>query len=193
MPLIPIKGRLKNLSDDELLVLFLKDKNMVVLGELYGRYINLVYGVCLKYFSEKEDAKDAVMQIFERVNEEVFKHKITNFKGWLYVVTKNFCLMEIRKNKNFRKIQTEENSSVFMEIGIETHPIDKEQDLNLETALLECIKKLKLEQKQCIQQFYFENRCYREIAKDLNLEEKKVKSFIQNGKRNLKICLEKQK
>jgi RNA polymerase sigma-70 factor (ECF subfamily) len=90
-------------------------------------------------------------------------------------------------------MQHDENIFVFMENKLEIHPIDKEHDLNLEQALFDCIDRLKVEQKKCIRLFYFDNKCYREIASDLNFEEKKIKSFIQNGKRNLKICLENKK
>lgn len=190
MPLIPIKGKLNNKPDQELLSIFIKGKNMDVLGELFGRYMHLVYGVCLKYLNNRDDAKDAVMQIFEKINTDVFRFEIGNFKSWLFVVTKNFCLMELRKNKRKFKINNEENSANIMEKDAEVHPIDKEQEINLEKALLECIEKLKGEQQKCIRLFYFEDKCYREIASEIEIDEKKVKSNIQNGKRNLKICLE---
>jgi len=77
----------------------------------------------------------------------------------------------------------------FMESGPEMHPIDEEHS-KLNNALQECIQALKKEQKACIELFYYENRCYREISDILNIEEKKVKSYLQNAKRNLKICLE---
>ena len=192
MPLFPVKGRLKYKTDNELLNMFLQNKDMDILGELYGRYMQLVYGVCLKYLKNRDDSKDAVIQIFEKVHLELGKHKIQTFKAWLYVLTKNHCLMQLRKNKQQFKTQAEENISIFMEKGEEIHPIDREEK-NMEGALMDCIGKLKKEQKACIHLFYFENKCYNEVAKKLKIEEKKVKSHIQNGKRNLKICLDKQK
>jgi len=191
MPLIPFKGRLKNNSDEQLLAGFLKSRDMDILGELFGRHMHLVYGLCLKYFRDSDDAKDAVMQVFEKVNLEIQKHQIINFKSWLYVVSKNHCLMELRKKKPETDKQPEENYSVFMENGAELHPIDRTDNEGLEKALMECIEKLRSEQQSCIRLFYFENLCYREVARKLNMEEKKVKSHIQNGKRNLKLCLEK--
>ena len=103
--------------------------------------------------------------------------------------------MELRKTKagEIIHVSSDEELAHFMENETELHPIDNETNEKLETALNNCIEKLKAEQKKCIRLFYFENKCYRDIAKLLKLEEKKVKSFIQNGKRNLKICLEKQK
>ena len=192
MPLFPIKGRLTTKTDTELIAMFIKTKDMDIMGELYGRYMDLVYGVCLKYLANREDAKDAVIQIFEKILIEIEKHDIKNFKAWLFVLTKNFCLMQLRKNKQKFNVEVEENSFVFMENEEEIHPIDKGVP-DLEQALLNCIEKLKEEQKSCIQLFYFKNKCYNEIAKHLKIEEKKVKSYIQNGKRNLKICLDKQK
>ena len=195
MQLIPFNRNKNNKTDAELLGIFLKDYNQEILGELYSRYIHLVYGVCLKYFKDRERAKDAVIELYEKILVEIGKHTITNFKSWLYVVTKNYCLMELRKRKPGELILTssDEELAGFMENEQELHLIDKDRDEQLEQALTDCIAKLKAEQKECIQLFYYENRCYREIAVLLKIEEKKVKSFIQNGKRNLKICLEAEK
>lgn len=195
MQLIPLKRNKNNKTDNELLDIYLKNNNQEVLGELYSRYMYLVYGVCIKYFKNRERAKDAVIELYEKILIEIHKHEIKNFKSWLYVVTKNYCLMELRKRKPGELILTssDEELAGFMENKPELHPIDKERDESLEQALADCIAKLKAEQQKCIQLFYYENRCYREIAELLKIEEKKVKSFIQNGKRNLKICLETEK
>ena len=192
MQLNPFNRKEKTKSDEELLSDYLKSRDMEILGELYKRYMHLVYGVCLKYFREREQSKDEVTRIFEKLLIEVDRHEIRNFKSWLYVVTKNHCLMELRKTKPGKTllVSDENELAVFMENEPELHPVDREPEERNEKALNDCIEKLKDEQKQCIRLFYFENKSYREICITLNLEEKKVKSFIQNGKRNLKICLE---
>ncbi|MEN8118077.1 MAG: sigma-70 family RNA polymerase sigma factor [Bacteroidota bacterium] len=195
MQLILLNRNRKKLSDGELITQFIRKQDTEALGELYSRYIHLVYGVCLKYFKEPERAKDAVINVYEKIQLEIHRHNITNFKSWLYVVTKNYCLMELRKTKPGMLVfaSGDEELAGFMENKPELHPIDGEQKEETEKALADCIERLKAEQKKCIRLFYFENKCYREIAKLLKTEEKKVKSFIQNGKRNLKICLEKKK
>lgn len=193
MQLILFSNKNKEKSDEELLSDYLKYQDMEILGELYKRYMHLVYGVCLKYLKEREKSKDEVTRIFEKLLTEIDKHEIRNFKSWLYVVTKNHCLMELRKQKPGKTmlVSDENELAVFMENEPELHPVDREPEERNEKTLNDCIEKLKDEQKQCIRLFYFENKSYREICSVLNLEEKKVKSFIQNGKRNLKICLEK--
>ena len=195
MQLISFNRNRKSQTDTELLEIYLKEYNQEILGELYSRYIHLVYGVCIKYFKDRERAKDAVIELYEKILIEIGKHEIKNFKSWLYVVTKNYCLMELRKIKKgeFVLVENDEELASFMENNTELHPIDKDSDEQLEQALADCIAKLKVEQQKCIQLFYYENKCYREIASQLKIEEKKVKSFIQNGKRNLKICLETEK
>lgn len=163
-----------------------------MLGNLYSRYMHLVYGVCLKYLKNRDDAKDAVMQIFEKLITEMRQHEIRQFKSWLYVLTKNYCLMQLRSQKaTDRRINNYKIDHVTsVESIMELHPIDKE-DAEKDLPLKECLEKLNDEQKICIRLFYFENKCYHEIAESLKLDEKKVKSHLQNGKRNLKICLEK--
>jgi len=184
---------LKSRADEELLAEFKSGGDLDVLAELYSRYVHLVYGVCLKYLKEREEAKDGVMQIFEKLIIEIPKHNIENFRSWLHVVTKNYCLMHLRSEKSEKEKFNEwlNDPELFMETVTYLHPLDEEEDSKLmDTALEDCIERLKDEQKKCVRQFYYENRCYNEIAVNLGLEEKKVKSHLQNGKRNLKICLE---
>lgn len=177
-------------SDEELLALYEHSGKLDLLGELYARHMHLVYGVALKYLGNADDAKDTTMQIFEKLVSELQGQEIRQFKSWLYVISKNHCLMQIRAEKITRKrmdgLKTELE---FMESAEEIHPIDKE-DQSLEQALRECIDKLKAEQKACIELFYYNKKCYREISDSLGMAEKKVKSFLQNGKRKLKICME---
>ena len=181
-----------DLSDQELIFQYKKKNDPEVLGQLYSRYVALVYGLCLKYMENRERSKDAVMQIFELLATELHRHEISNFRSWLYVTSKNFCLMELRKQKSLRK--KEEmwlmNQEDFMEIPDEMHLIDKVENQESNDLLNNCIEKLKKEQHQCVRLFYFGNKSYRQITDETGLDEKKVKSLLQNGKRNLKICLE---
>ncbi len=177
-------------DDYELLKQYLDTGDLEILGELYNRYIHLVYGVCLKYLNDREESKDAVNKIFENLIGEIPKFEIQNFRSWLYVVTKNYCLMEIRKNKTEKRRFEKFSSEHFMESTEVLHPIDEAPESSLEDQLKGCIEKLKSEQQKCIHMFYYEKMCYKEISGALDLDISKVKSFIQNGKRNLKICLE---
>jgi RNA polymerase sigma-70 factor (ECF subfamily) len=178
-------------SEEELLEEFRSGKDPAVLGELYSGYMHLVYGVCLKYLKDRDESKDAVMQIFEKLITEIPKHRIENFRSWLHVVTKNHCLMQLRAKKSHDEKIAEwaAENIIFMENEQELHPIDGDSS-EIDKALEDCIERLREEQKSCIRLFYYENRCYSEIAVNLALDEKKVKSHLQNGKRNLKICLE---
>lgn len=178
-------------SEEALLRKFSLTGDLEALGELYSEYMHLVYGVCLKYLKNRDDSKDAVMHIFEKLIIEIPRQKIENFRSWLYVVTKNYCLMQLRSQKSSdeKALEWMTDPVIFMENTTFLHPIDEDDSIT-DKALEDCIKKLKDEQKECINQFYYQNRCYNEIAVNLHLEEKKVKSYLQNAKRNLKLCLE---
>jgi len=181
----------KSATDEELIAKFSSDGDLEALGELYSGYMHLVYGVCLKYLKDRDESQDAVMQIFEKLITEIPKQNIENFRGWLHVVTRNYCLMQLRSERSSDSKQREWkiDPGNFMETGYEMHPIDRDEK-DMDEALADCIEKLKDEQKECIRQFYFESRPYSEIAANLGVDEKKVKSYLQNGKRNLKLCLE---
>jgi RNA polymerase sigma factor (sigma-70 family) len=176
------------LPDKELVALFRNSRNMEVLAVLFQRYMDLLYGVCLKYLKQPETAKDAVMQIFEELVAKLPKHEVDNFKSWLYTLAKNYCLMQLRTPKN---LKTTEFNPDSMQLEEEMHLNGiqlKEENLQ---KLERCLETLSTEQKKSVELFYLQNRCYKEIAEETGIEWNKVRSFIQNGRRNLKICMEK--
>jgi RNA polymerase sigma-70 factor (ECF subfamily) len=133
------------------------------------------------------------MQIYEKLLTDLLKHDVENFKSWLHVLTRNFCLMKIRTQKavQLKNESLKKDVEIFMETSYEMHP-DNGQALDADVeALKKCMEKLNADQKTCVALFYLEEKCYQEIADTSGFNLKKVKSFIQNGKRNLKICLEK--
>jgi len=173
-------------SDDELLNQFIETSNQELLGQLYSRYIPLVYGLCLKYLQQIEDAKDAVSNIYEELNRKIRGYQIDNFKNWLYSVTTNQCLQILRKKKNrfFEEIDIQNMESDDFE-----HLIDIKEDKEKEEALNYCLNTLPKGQQLCIIRFYFDDFSYADIVDKTGFELKKVKSYIQNGKRNLKSCI----
>jgi len=178
-----------NQSDEELLRQFFQTSNQELLGQLYTRYIPLVYGLCLKYLQQIEDAKDAVSNIYEELNRKIQNYQIENFKAWLYTVSTNHCLQILRKEKS-RFI--EEIDIQNMESDEFEHLIDVNEDREKEDALNYCLDTLTEEQRRCVIYFYFDDFSYADIVDKTGFESNKVKSYIQNGKRNLKICILKQ-
>jgi RNA polymerase sigma factor (sigma-70 family) len=177
-----------NNTDKELVAAFKQSGNMEYLSALYQRYMDLVFGVCLKYFKDAERSKDAVMDIFEELNTKLRHHEVENFKGWLHVVARNYCLMQLRSPRN---IKTTEFNANFMQSAENTHLNGEvvEKEMNF-VKMEQCLETLPQEQKETVRLFYLENKCYNEIAEITGHEWNKVRSFIQNGRRNLKICME---
>ena len=161
---------------------------MAVLGELYQRYMELVYGVCLKYYKEPETAKDSVMQIFEELVSKLKKHEVDNFKGWLHQVAKNHCLMQLRTPKNMKTVEFK-YELVQSEDNVHLNGVlEKEENFR---KLEYCLGTLTSEQKESIKLFYLEGKSYNEIVDITGIEWNQVRSLIQNGRRNLKICMDK--
>lgn len=180
------KTKNTNITDEELLSVYVKSSNQEVLGQLYARYIPLVYGVCLKYLQHQQDSEDAVMHIYEELIAKAQKHEILNFKNWLYSVTKNHCLQIIRKTqpKHFEEI-----SNIVVETEPFLHLLDESNNLEREKALSMCLDSLPKEQRKCIKSFFFDESSYADIVLMTGYTLNKVKSYIQNGKRNLKSCM----
>ena len=175
-------------TDNELVSLYKKTNDLEVLGKLYQRYMDLVYGVCLKYLKESERAKDAVMNIFEELIIKLKKHEVENFKSWLYQVAKNHCLMQLRTPRNLKTVELPES---LMQSDENVHLdgiMEKEENFQ---RLEYCLATLSEDQRKAVQLFYIEGKCYNEIVEQMGQEWGQVRSFIQNGRRNLKICMDK--
>ena len=182
-----------NKTDQDLILLYKSTEDQIHLGELYKRYMHLVYGTCLKYAQDEDQAKDYVMMIYEKLTIDLLKHEVSHFKSWLFMLSKNLCLMEIRKQKTRHKHEDRfgKENIHFMESSEEKHLNSESPKEGSLKHLEDCIQTLKEEQLNCIKMFYLEEKCYDEVAKATGYLLKKVKSYIQNGKRNLKICMEK--
>ena len=181
------KGISAETTDLELINKYKLTTDLDYVAALYNRYLHLIFSVSLKYLKVKEDAEDISIKIFEVLKEKLPDQEIENFGGWLHTVTKNQCLMHLRSES--RAQQKEEDFAGFMEIDNSEHhnnEVDIETDLR---KLEECIKALVKEQKQCIEIFYKQEKCYKEVANLTGYGLKKVKSYLQNGKRNLEICM----
>lgn len=180
----PIKP--EDTADEALLNSYYKNRDLTVLGKLYEKYMPLVYGVGLKYLKDEEAAQDAVMAIFEELAQKVHQHEIKQFRSWLYVLSRNHCLMQLRAGKKMETVALDE----FMEFTPVLHP-DTENGEEAMQALERCMDKLTSAQKESVKLFYLDEKCYKEVADITGFTMNEVKSYIQNGKRNLKICLEK--
>jgi len=196
-----LRRKIETGSDEELLKRYRDEGDIRLAGQLYERYMNLVFGVCLKYLEEREWAKDEVMNIFEKlVTVLPQQQEISNFRTWLYVVTKNHCLMLLRSRKSeAAHAEAMMNDPLFfMENSSGMHPMGDDDGGDQDDPggedgikrLEECIERLREEQRNCIRLFFYEGCSYRQISDRLGVDEMKVKSYIQNGKRNLKICME---
>lgn len=177
------------LTDQELLQKFQKTGNSEFLGILYTRYTHLIFGVCMKYYKDEDTAQDATLQLFEVLLEKLPQSEISNFKGWLYQVSRNHCLMDLRKRKTAYKHYENygKETQTDMELEQSTHLLDEDDSHEDKLAhLKDAIDKLKEEQKQCVKMFFLEEKSYQQIADETQFSLKQVKSHLQNGKRNLK-------
>ena len=185
---IPTFDHVTEFTDQQLLDNFHTTRDARFSGLLFDRYAHLVYGVCLKYLKSRDESQDAMMSIYESINKSLISSKVTYFRSWLYQVTKNHCFAQLRK-KNMKgsiiSISNMENEPLI-------YPNDDGDELEGDLKrLAECIEKLKNPQKICVTGFYLKKKSYKEISGCEGIEVGAVKSAIQNGRRNLKQCLEK--
>lgn len=177
-----------HLSDRELVEKYKATNDKIYVGELYKRYAHLVLGMCIQYFKDKDDAKDVVLQIFEKLFAELKKREVENFKAWLTFVVRNHCISELRKLQTIQSRTAEYKYEIENQQENEDEaPVEKERVLaELEVA----IDNLNPLQKKCIELFYLRDMSYAQIVELTGFSVKEVKSYIQNGKRNLRLMME---
>jgi RNA polymerase sigma-70 factor (ECF subfamily) len=185
----PVNPKLyKHSSDQELLERFYADHDGQWLGILLERYTLLLLGVCMKYLKNEEQARDSVQQIFLKAITELQRYKVEYFKSWIYMVAKNHCLMQLRDKPGKNTVEIRDNLSA------ETNELDKESILSNEKTyeyMDEALKELNPDQQLCVTLFYMEKKSYQQIAEQTGYSMLQVKSHIQNGKRNMRILIEK--
>lgn len=175
--------------DQELVALYKASGKSEHVGDLYQRYMELIYGVCLRYLKNPENAQDSVIAIFEELLVKLRKHEVDNFRAWLYTLAKNHCLMRLRSEKKGKVVQIDTDLMQSEENVHLNGELDREENFR---KLEYCLEQLQNEQKNVIELFYLQGKCYNEISGITGLEWNKVRSYIQNGRRNLKICMESQ-
>ena len=178
-------------TDEELIEQYRQTKNSEIVGRLFERYASFVFSVCLKYLRDKEKSRDVTMLVFEKLIDALLRFEVKSFKAWLHMITRNQCLMYLRSEKSkfnkTNKFINDEKS--FMENGIVPHHDEKDEtEINL-SKLPEAMKSLSDKQRTCIELFYIQDKSYVEVAEITGFTLNDVKSYIQNGKRNLKIYL----
>ena len=185
----------KPTTDQEYVAAYRATGDLAVLGELYEQHMELIYAVCYNYLRDEEEAKDAVMALFEQLITDLRRHDVQQFGPWLHSVARNYCLMLLRKNQAHPTtwLMTDTSSDAEDDLlgGLmsdETDLADLEEDL---TRMESYLKTLPTEQQTCLTLFYLERKTYTEVADLTGYEMKQVKSYLQNGRRNLKICMQK--
>jgi len=178
-----------HITDQELLDNFYRDHDNYWLGILFQRYTLLLLGVGMKYLKNEEEAKDSVQQIFLKAITELHKYKVDYFKSWLYMVAKNYCLMRLRDRQHMVTTEIKEQMAVS---PADDHSLAAHIEKNRQLELMnESLKELSEEQQLCLTLFYLEKKSYQQITEHTKFSLLQVKSYIQNGKRNLKLLLEK--
>ncbi|MBL7713370.1 MAG: sigma-70 family RNA polymerase sigma factor [Chitinophagaceae bacterium] len=178
---------IKSRTDEELIALFQQSGDNQWLGVLLERHTLLLLGIAMKYLKDKDQAHDAVQQVFIKTLTRFPENPVQNFKGWLYILMRNHCLGVLRSN-SFRAPEELLNTLAAPETKTQEEWIhDELMRQNLHQAL----QSLNPDQQTCIRLFYIEKRSYKEIMEQTTFSFEQVKSYVQNGKRNLKIALQK--
>jgi RNA polymerase sigma-70 factor (ECF subfamily) len=176
-------------TDLDLVERYKATRDPACLGALFERYAHLALGVSLRYLRNREDAEDAVMEVYEHLTAALLKHEVANFKSWLYSVVANHCRMTLRRRKGMPlAVEASEELLDAVLARVPAPPEDEDAESELK-ALAAALPRLGEGQKQCLELFYLEGHSYAEVARRSGYGLNEVKSHIQNGKRSLRILM----
>jgi RNA polymerase sigma-70 factor (ECF subfamily) len=174
------------LGEEELIKKYKETGEQKFVADLYQPYMPLVYGLCLKYLKNTAESEDAAMDVYINLLKKLKIHEVNNFKSWLYVVAKNHCLDRLRSKASKYSKENEANLMYSEQIY---HPEYEEDEEELK-RLQDCLRNLPDNQKRSIDMFYYKKNSYKEIAEITGWTWSNIRSYIQNGRRNLKLCME---
>jgi RNA polymerase sigma-70 factor (ECF subfamily) len=178
---------LAKLSDEDILQKYQVSFEAEYIGELFRRYVPLLYGIGLKYLQSADKAQDAVMQLFETITTQTPLNEIKEFKTGICTLMKNRCLQTLHENHQEKPADSQTNT-------IEQHEIlsifEKEQTDEKRRMLQMQVKKLPVEQRIPIIRFFTDEMSYMDIADSTGHKLKQVKGLIGDGMQNLKTYME---
>lgn len=187
------KKKKEYVSDEDLLLKYKQSGDKDLFADLFKKHVTTVYGTCLFYLQDKDEAQDATMVLFEKLMLDISSREINNFKAWLSFVVRNYCISLIRKSKTASK-----NRKSYYEFEMEETSYEAEEKIQrvsddvLLQEMKNCLPRLKDKQRICVERFYLQNKSYQDIADETGYSLNEIKSHIQNGKRNLKLMIEEQ-
>jgi len=187
------KKKKEYVSDEDLLLQYKQSGDKDLFADLFKKHVTSVYGTCLFYLQDKDEAQDATMVLFEKLMLDIGSREINNFKAWLSFVVRNHCISLIRKNKTASKHRKSYYEFEMEETSYEAE--EKIQSVSDDLLLQEmknCLPRLKDRQRLCVERFYLHSKSYQDIADETGYSLNEIKSHIQNGKRNLKLMIEEQ-
>ncbi|MEZ5008556.1 MAG: sigma-70 family RNA polymerase sigma factor [Chitinophagales bacterium] len=182
------------LSDEDIILQFKATLDNYYVGILFERYVHLIFGICLKYMKNRHDAEDVMVEIYEKLQHTIPYKDVGKFRNWLAVLVRNYCVSKLRSLQTESK-RIQSYKEYVNHLNLNESGANEEQSINYvsEEKIKEAVMSLPHLQQVCIEYFYFDNKSYLEIALLLNEEVGKIRSYIQNGRRNLKIVLSKKK
>ncbi len=187
------KKKKEYVNDEDLLLQYKQSGDKDLFADLFKKHVTTVYGTCLFYLQDKDEAQDATMVLFEKLMLDISTREINNFKAWLSFVVRNHCISLIRKSKTASK-----NKKSYYEFEMEETSYEAEEKIQsvsddvLLQEMKNCLPRLKDKQRICVERFYLQNKSYQDIADETGYSLNEIKSHIQNGKRNLKLMIEEQ-
>jgi len=176
-----------NTADEQLIAAY-QGGDQRAFDVLFKKHLHRILGICANTLDREEDCKDAAMDLYVVLRREIIRHEIHQFEGWLYTLVRNYCRKLIRERKQQQQMETLDGP--WADFLQENNNLQQQQqDEELLHNLKKAIQELKPDQKECISLFYLDGHSYKEIANLTGLSLNKVKSNIQNGKRNIRIAL----
>lgn len=181
-----LSKRRKRMNDKEAIVLLKRDSHEAF-EYLYRQYNGQVYHFTKLYIHSSEEAKEVVQEIFVKLWEtRSFLKEDENFKGYLFIITRNLIFNQQKKKFNDLFYKTT-ILNAFDESNIDPFDIEEElQAKELKVYIDSLIKELPPKQQEIFILSRRENLSYKEIGERLHISERTVEVHISRALRYMK-------
>lgn len=154
--------------------------------KIYELYYGKMMGVCLRYASNREEAKDLLHDGFIKVFENIGKFNFSgSFDGWVRRIMINTTIDHYRKNKNVFVKDVDE----FTNLEMEEQEVEVLSQLKTED-IMKLVQQLSPAYKAVFNMYVIDGLSHKEVAEELGISIGTSKSNLAKGKQNLKKMLD---
>ncbi len=178
-----------NKAEDQYYIEAVRNGNVQAFSVLVEKYQRLIYTLALKLLKKPEDAEEMAQDTFIKAFQKLDTYEgKSKFSTWLYSITYNGCISELRKRRiEFKSLDdrqiSDQDEQKMHDYYRETKKEDQEKYLNL------ALEKLPEDDQVLVTLYYYESQSMDEISMITGLTVSNIKVKIHRARKKMYALL----